>query len=176
MTMATKAAALRGDMHLGLAIPIVRPRDGRPEPERSMAFWHISPNGSINLLRNLAQPTAQGDPRTAHGLSSTRMRRASKRFRCLFVPAGACQAYEREPGSLVHAYLPEHAVPHQDASFRAGRLGVAGRIFGDGREPRRAPVTRHPRPPDAPQADGPDEPRCQTTLRRAPPGRRPPGR
>src|SRR5215211_4105243 len=78
-----------------------------------------------------------------------------------------------QAGSLVHLYLAERAVPDQDASFRASRLGVAGPIFGDGREPRRAPVTCHPRPPDAPQADGPDEPGCQTTLRRAPSGTSP---
>ena len=40
--------------------------------------------------------------------------------------------------------------------IRWARLGVAGPIFGDGHEPRRAPVTRHPRSPDPPQADGPD--------------------
>jgi len=64
----------------------------------------------------------------------------------------------RELGSLVHSYRAERAVPDQDASFRASRLGVAGPIFGDGREPRRAPVIRHPRPPDAPEIGVPDEP------------------
>ena len=64
----------------------------------------------------------------------------------------------RELGSLVHSYPAERAVPDQDASFRASRLGVAGPIFGDGREPRRAPVIRHPRPPDAPEIGVPDEP------------------
>src|SRR5215207_2145843 len=92
-------------------------------------------------------------------LSSTRMRRSSKRFRRLtFRASGGEPGIARAVGSLVHSYPAEHAVPDQDASFRANRLGVAGPIFGDGREPRRAPVTRHPRPPDAPEIGVPDEP------------------
>src|SRR5829696_4230376 len=83
------------------------------------------------------------------GLSSTRMRRSSKRFwrSRLFGQAGVSRSYTRAAGSLIHSYPAERAVPDQDASFRASRLGVAGPLFGDGREPRRAPVTSHPARP-----------------------------
>ena len=50
-----------------------------------------------------------------------------------------------------HSYPAEQGVPDQDASCRANRLRVAGPIFGDGSQPRRAPVTRHPRPIGAPE-------------------------
>ena len=78
-----------------------------------------------------------------------------------------------ELGSLVHSYPVEHGVPDQDASFRANRLGVAGPIFGDGDEPRRAPVTRHPRLPDAPEIDVPDEPGLLDCLQARPLGHQP---
>src|SRR5829696_6721917 len=66
------------------------------------------------------------------GLSSTRMRRSSKRFwrSRLFGQAGVSRSYARAAGSLIHSYPAERAVPDQDASFRASRLGVAGPIFG----------------------------------------------
>lgn len=50
-----------------------------------------------------------------------------------------------------HSYPAEQDVPDQDASCRANRLGMAGPIFGDGSQPRPAPVARHPRPIGAPQ-------------------------
>src|SRR5215212_7940198 len=60
-------------------------------------------------------------------LSSTRMRRSSKRFwrSRLFGQAGVSRSYTRAAGSRVHSYPAERAVPDQDASFRASRLGVA---------------------------------------------------
>ena len=55
-------------------------------------------------------------------------------------------------GSLGPLVSGGTGVPDQDASCRANRLGMAaGPIFGDGVQPRRAPVTRHPRPIGAPQ-------------------------
>src|SRR5690349_20998333 len=57
-------------------------------------------------------------------LSSTRMRRSSKLFRRLTVRAsGGEPGIARAVGSLVHSYPAEQAVPDQDASFRANRLG-----------------------------------------------------
>ena len=48
--------------------------------------------------------------------------------------------------------------------MRASRLGIAGPIFGDGGRPRRAPVTRHPRPIGAPETVAPIEP-CWSKLK-----------
>src|SRR5918912_3026190 len=73
---------------------------------------------------------------------------------------------------LIHSYPAEQTVPDQNASFTASRLGVAGPIFGDGRQPRRAPATRHPRPIDAPETDAPAEP-PQDAFSRAPSGTNP---
>jgi hypothetical protein len=57
-------------------------------------------------------------------LSSTRMRRSNKRFwRSGFGRAGVSRAAARAAGSLVHSYPAERAVPDQDASFKANRLG-----------------------------------------------------
>ena len=69
-----------------------------------------------------------------------------------------------------HSYPAEQGVPDQDASCRANRLGMAGPIFGDGNQPRRAPVTCHPRPTGALQAQVPVEPVAQAALTRAPSG------
>jgi hypothetical protein len=45
---------------------------------------------------------------------------------------GLSRVAMRAGGSRVHSYPAERAVPDQDASFRANRLGVVGPIFGDG--------------------------------------------
>ena len=65
-------------------------------------------------------------------LSSTRMRRVCKRRRHSHRRLGGGEPGISSGGPLRHSYPAEHGCSHQDALFRAGRLGVVGPIFGDG--------------------------------------------